>query len=69
MVGKTGTVAFFNAMARTVPLADEAMVRTHLEAHQTYQTLTKRKKELLADYKKAKEEERIARMTKVSKAN
>jgi len=68
MAGKTGTVAFFAAMARTVPLADEAAVRSHLEAHQTYTDLTKRKKELLTAYKKAKEDERIARMTKASKA-
>ena len=68
MPGKTGTVAFFNAMARTVPLADEAAVRGHLEAHKKYTDLTNRKKELLTSYKKAKEDERIARMTKVSKA-
>ena len=30
--------------------------------------LTKKKKELLANYKAAKEEERIAKMTRVSKA-
>ena len=68
MAGRTGTVAFITAMAGAVPLADEATVKAHLEAHKTYQNLTKRKKELLADYKKAKEEERIARMTKASKA-
>ena len=33
MAGKTGTVAFISAMARTVPLADEAAVKSHLEAH------------------------------------
>ena len=33
MAGKTGTIAFTQAMARTVPLADEAAVRSHLEAH------------------------------------
>ena len=31
--------------------------------------IAKKKKELLVAYKKAKEDERIARMTKVSKAN
>ena len=67
MAGKTGTVAFFTAMARAVPLADENQVREHLKAYQTYTNLTKKKKELLADYKAAKEEERIAKMTRASK--
>ena len=69
MAGRTGTVAFFTAMARSVPLADEEQVRSHLEAHQKYTNLIKTKKELLVAFKKAKEEERISRMTKVSKAN
>lgn len=69
MANKTGTVAFFSAMAGSVPLQDESQVRDHLEAHRNYLALTKRKKELLLAYKAAKEEERISRMTKVSKAN
>ena len=69
MPNKTGTVAFMTAMARAVPLADEVQVNDHLRAHQTYQELTKKKKELLAAYKAAKEEERISKMTRVSKAN
>ena len=43
-------------------------MRDHLAAFEKYQSLTRQKKELLAEYKKAKEEERIARMTRVSKA-
>ena len=61
MANKTGTVAFFTAMAGCVPLQDESQVRDHLEAHRNYVTLTKRKKELLLAYKAAKEEERIAK--------
>ena len=44
-------------------------MREHLAAYQTYVNLTKKKKELLADYKAAKEEERIAKMTHINKAN
>ena len=67
MKDKTGTVAFFTAMARAVPLADEEQVSAHLESYTRYTDLTKKKKELLASYKTAKDEERIARMTKASK--
>lgn len=69
MPGKTGTVAFFTAMARAVPLADETQVSEHLKAYQTHLDLTKRKKELLANYKAAKEQERISKMTKATKTN
>ena len=41
MGAKTGTVAFFNAMARTVPLADEQMVTAHLDATQKYSDMIK----------------------------
>ena len=68
MGAKVGTVAFFTAMARAVPLADEDQVRLHLEAYNKYLNITKQKKELLTEYKKAKEEERISRMTRASKA-
>jgi len=40
----------------------------HTEAYNKYQDFTRQKKELLTEYKKAKEDERIARMTKASKA-
>ena len=63
---KTGTVAFKTAMSRAVPLADEVQLSEHCEAYEKYLKLTKEKKELIAEYKKAKEDERIARMTKVS---
>ncbi len=36
MANRTGTVAFITAMAGAVPLADEASVKAHLEAHKTY---------------------------------
>ena len=59
MPNKTGTVAFLTAMARAVPMADEQMVREHTAAYQRYQDLTKQKRELLKEYKQAKEEERV----------
>ena len=41
MGAKVGTVAFFTAMARAVPLADEDQVRLHLEAYNKYLNITK----------------------------
>ena len=63
------SVAFITAMARAVPLVDDIQVREHCTAYDKYLKLTQEKKELIAEYKKAKEEERIARMTKVSNKN
>ena len=62
---KTGTVAFNTAMSRSVPLVDEVQVQEHCSAYEKYIMLTKHKKELLSEYKQAKEQERISRMTKV----
>ena len=36
MASKVGTIAFINAMARAVPLADEAQVRIHVAAYVMY---------------------------------
>ena len=63
------SVAFITAMARAVPLVDDIQVREHCAAYDKYLKLTQEKKEMIADYKKAKEEERISRMTKVSNKN
>ena len=56
------TVAFITAMRREVPIHDEVEVRAHFEAHQTYLKLVEDKKELIAKYKSAKEQERIKRV-------
>ena len=62
---KTGTVAFVQAMARAVPLADTAMVDEHVKAYDTYLLLTAEKKELITKYKAAREEERLRKMGKL----
>lgn len=57
-MGNRMTVAFINAMRRAVPTADEFQVRSHFDAHSTYLQLVDDKKDLIAKYKQAKEEEK-----------
>jgi hypothetical protein len=57
-MGNKITVAFINAMRRAVPTADEIQVRFHFDAHSIYLKLIEDKKDLIAKYKEAKEDEK-----------
>lgn len=61
-MGNKMTVAFITAMRRAVPTADEISVRAHFDAHSNYLKMVEDKKELIAKYKQAKEEERKKRL-------
>ena len=66
---KTVTVAFITAVNRAVPTADEIAVREHVRAYERYQDLTKKKKELIVQFKEAKEEQRVQKLTSMNAKN
>ena len=57
-MGPKLTVGFITAMRRAVPTADEIAVRAHFDAYATYQKLVEDKKDLIAKYKEAKDQEK-----------
>lgn len=62
---RTNTIAFAQAMARAVPLADSAMLDDHIKSYDVYLQLTAEKKELISKYKKAREDEKLRKMGKL----